>query len=41
MKVKFPDKLAFLSEPHRYKVLYGNTEGSELVCAVHLSDIAV
>jgi phage terminase large subunit len=27
LKVTFPDKLAFLSEPHRYKVLYGGRGG--------------
>ena len=27
MKVTFPDKLAFLSAPHRYKILYGGRGG--------------
>ena len=27
MRVKFPEKLGFLSEPHRYKVLYGGRGG--------------
>ena len=27
MKVTFPERLAFLSEPHRYKVLYGGRGG--------------
>ena len=27
MKVRFPEKLEFLSEPHRYKVLYGGRGG--------------
>ena len=27
MKVQFPEKLGFLSEPHRYKVLYGGRGG--------------
>jgi phage terminase large subunit len=27
LKVKFPEKLGFLSEPHRYKVLYGGRGG--------------
>jgi phage terminase large subunit len=27
LSVKFPHKLAFLSEPHRYKVLYGGRGG--------------
>ena len=27
MKVQFPEKVGFLSEPHRYKVLYGGRGG--------------
>ena len=27
MRVQFPEKLGFLSEPHRYKVLYGGHGG--------------
>ena len=27
MRVKFPEKVAFLCEPHRYKVLYGGRGG--------------
>jgi phage terminase large subunit len=27
LRVKFPEKVAFLSEPHRYKILYGGRGG--------------